>query len=85
MLQFSIHASKKDPVNRITDNRILTIVFLFNSLIDLQKKIVIDIFNFMHILMKQILQYEIFYLAKKAVHYHQIQILNERKLTAKSL
>lgn len=82
MLQFSIHASKKDPVNRIT---ILTIVFLFNSLIDLQKKIVIDIFNFMHILMKQILQYEIFYLAKKAVHYHQIQILNERKLTAKSL
>lgn len=82
MLQFSIHASKKDPVNRIT---ILTIVFLFNSLIDLQKKIVIDIFNFMHILMKQILQYKIFYLAKKAVHYDQIQILNERKLTAKSL
>lgn len=82
MLQFSIHASKKDPVNRIT---ILTIVFLFNSLIDLQKKIVIDIFNFMHILMKQILQYKIFYLAKKAVHYNQIQILNERKLTAKSL
>lgn len=84
MLQFSIHASKKDPVNRITDNRILTIVFLFNSLIDLQKKIVIDIY-FMHILMKQILQYKIFYLAKKAVHYDQIQILNERKLTAKSL
>lgn len=82
MLQFSTHASKKDPVNRIT---ILTIVFLFNSLIDLQKKIVIDIFNFMHILMKQILQYKIFYLAKKAVHYDQIQILNERKLTAKSL
>lgn len=82
MLQFSIHASKKDPVNRIT---ILTIVFLFNSLIDLQKKIVIDIFNFMHILMKQILQYKIFYLAKKAVHYDHIQILNERKLTAKSL
>lgn len=81
MLQFSIHASKKDPVNRIT---ILTIVFLFNSLIDLQKKIVIDIY-FMHILMKQILQYKIFYLAKKAVHYDQIQILNERKLTAKSL